>query len=106
MIILVSFTVLIVGEDDDIVEEYIDDNLVISEIMYGPERDSTIMLRFIYEWGITTFNCLQVPILKNEMIASRKHVADAPKLESLEHLIKMCDRAKAEPHLYLRFIGD
>jgi len=71
-----------------------------------PEGDTSYAcLRFIDRYGDTTFNRLQIPLLIEEIHRLRNGAADNL-LEILDEVERLAQRALAEPHLYLKFIGD
>ena len=68
--------------------------------------DSTSCLRFIDEYGDTTFNQYQIPILIKELESIRQHSKNEQARESLELLIAFVRKAEGQVHTYIKFVGD
>jgi hypothetical protein len=62
-------------------------------------------LRSIDRYGDTMFNRLQVPLLIEEINRLRNGAADNL-LEILDEVERLAQHSLAEPHLYLKFVGD
>jgi len=63
------------------------------------------MLRYVDAEGATTFNRLQLAAALPELEAFEKSVA--PELKPFAaRVLRLARKAAAEPHLYLRFLGD
>jgi hypothetical protein len=63
------------------------------------------MLRHVDAEGATTFNRLQLEVVVPELAEFEK--AAAPELKPLAaRVLRLARKAAAEPHLYLRFLGD
>ena len=70
------------------------------------EYDGTCCLRFIDEYGDTTFNTLQIPTLLGELeslLPKSKNEAAKAKLELLLEFIRQAD---GKIHTYIKFFGD
>lgn len=63
------------------------------------------LLRFVDTEGTTMFNRLQLTAALTEFEALEKSVPPE-KRSAFARLLKLARRAAAEPHLYLRFLGD
>lgn len=69
-------------------------------------KGATVCLRFIDEYGDTTFNQLQIPVLLQEL---RGAVLRCTNLEARAHgekLAALVATAEGEMHTYVKFIGD
>ena len=65
------------------------------------------MLRCVDIEGVTVFNRLQLAIVIPELERLSAAATDAPEaLPALSRVLKMAKKAAAEPHLYLRLLGD
>ncbi len=75
-------------------------------VLPHPEDVRFTCLRFVDPYGDTFFNRIQLaPLLDDlrlvrESSEGKQHESDLRQVESL------IERCQAEPHLYLRFIGD
>ncbi len=65
----------------------------------------TICLRFIDQWGDTTFNQRQLPILIEELEAFARGLEDGQRVV-VETLVRFVRSARAEVHTYIKFIGE
>ncbi len=72
-----------------------------------PETDSRYTcLRFVDPYGDTTFNCIQVPYLEADLQLLSSE-CDAPEQKAeLQQILSLVAASRAEPHLYIKFIGD
>jgi len=70
------------------------------------DLDSTSCLRFIDEYGDTTFNQYQISLLINELESIRQHSKNEEARESLELLIAFVRKAEDHVHTYIKFVGD
>lgn len=65
------------------------------------------MLRYVDVEGVTVFNRLQLAVVIPELERLAAAAAGAPEaLPALSRVLKMAKKAAAEPHLYLRLLGD
>ena len=67
---------------------------------------ATACLRFIDPYGDTIFNQLQLPVLIDEVQAFMEAAPDPEARSALHSLIEFLDRARDQPHIYVRFFGD
>ena len=70
------------------------------------DLDSTSCLRFIDEYGDTTFNQYQISILIKELESIRPHSKNEQARESLELLIEFVRKAEGQVHTYIKFVGE
>jgi hypothetical protein len=71
-----------------------------------PDIKNTKCLGFIDDWGDTTFNQLQIPVLIQELESMLPHCRDEKIRTKLETLITFVRKAEGEIHTYIKFIGD
>jgi hypothetical protein len=83
-----------------------------SEVNFPPgmlpaETDSRfVCLRFVDPYGDTVFNCLQAPYLEADLqLLSSERVTPEQKT-LLQDVLSLVAASRAEPHLYIKFIGD
>ena len=86
------------------VDSFIDEGGVLASIM--PAGDAGYpMLRGVDVEGMTAFNRLQLPDVIPEL--ERLSLAASPEgKHALSRVLKMARKAVAEPHLYVRLLGD
>jgi hypothetical protein len=95
-------TVLRVDEDGHPEAEFSDSP--IDELLASLAPDSGCCLRFIDPYGDTTFNCLQLPVLAEELRAAAKSM---PALsQRIDALAEFVESAAAMTHSYIKFVGD
>lgn len=70
------------------------------------DLEGTCCLQFIDEYGDTTFNQLQVPILIRELESLIPKSKDAESRKLLESLIDFIRKAEDQIHTYIKFYGD
>jgi hypothetical protein len=70
------------------------------------ELENTCCLRFIDEYGDTTFNQSQLPVLIRELESILPKSKDSAATESLESLIAFVRTAEDHVHTYITFVGD
>jgi len=73
---------------------------------YPDELLDTSCLRFIDEYGDTTFNQYQLPVLVDELESIRTKSKDAEASESLESIIAFVRKCQNHVHTYVKFVGD
>ena len=85
-------------------DSFIDDGGVLAGAM--PAGDAGYpMLRYVDVEGVTAFNRLQIVDVIPEL--ERLSLSAAPQARpALSRVLKMARKAAAEPHLYLRLLGD
>jgi len=85
-------------------DSFIDDGGVLASAM--PARDAGYpMLRGVDIEGVTAFNRLQLADVIPEL--ERLSAAAPPEAKhALSRVLKMARKAAAEPHLYVRLLGD
>ena len=65
------------------------------------------MLRFVDVEGVTVFNRLQLAVVITELERLAAAAEAEPEAKpALSRVLKMAKKAAAEPHLYLRLLGD
>jgi len=64
------------------------------------------MLGFIDPYGNTLFNGVQMQLFILEWDRLMRNVTDKEDSRFLQKVREMAERCKAEPHLFLRFVGD
>lgn len=85
-------------------DSFIDDGAVLARaIPVG--SDAYPMLRFVDAEGTTAFNRLQLAAVIPELERLSETAAPDAK-HALSRVLKMARKAAAEPHLYLRLLGD
>jgi len=75
-------------------------------IDHPDELAHTCCLRFIDEYGDTTFNQSQLSVLIEELESILPKSKDAAARQSLELLITFVRNAQDKIHTYIKFIGD
>jgi hypothetical protein len=70
------------------------------------DLQDTCCLRFLDDYGDTTFNQIQIPILLAELESLLPKSKDAAARNSLESVIGFIQKAKGEVHTYIKFYGD
>jgi len=70
------------------------------------EVQSTWCLRFIDEYGDTTFNQYQLPVLVEELESIHSKSKDSEARESLESIIAFIRKCHDHAHTYVKFLGD
>jgi len=87
------------------IETLHDPTMILSRLLDCQDFSSTRCLGFIDPYGDTTFNRAQVDVLLSELAAIRDDT-DAMTRAHLDDITGLAIKAQAEPHLYLKFIGD
>jgi hypothetical protein len=95
-------------ENGDLLSELLDPRSLMRQILHTttPSFSESVCLRFIDEYGDTTFNQLQLPILLREL---RLAVAHCKNLDARAHGEKLASIVKAvngKVHTYVKFVGD
>ncbi len=70
------------------------------------ELEGTYCLRFIDEYGNTTFNQSQIPVLIGELESLLPKSKTPGAGASLESLLTFARKAKGRVHTYIKFNGD
>ncbi len=70
------------------------------------EFENTVCLKFIDDYGDTTFNQVQIPVLIEELESLLPKAKDAEARLALETLIAFVRKAAGKVHTYIKFIGD
>jgi capsule polysaccharide modification protein KpsS len=83
----------------------IDDKNLFAHALEKADLNGTICLRFIDRYGDTTFNQLQVPVLRDEIKILKQSVKDLPTLQQIDAILSLIQNSK-ETHTYLKFYGD
>ncbi len=93
------------GEDGVPIEEHGDPHMLLSHFVLERDLSSTKCLQFIDPYGHTTFNQFQVRVLIEELTSARESVDSATR-DYFDKILKVAGLAMAEPHLYIKFVGD
>lgn len=96
--------VTVTDEDGRVLHTVLDPRNVLRTIVRDADA-GTSCLKFIDPYGDTTFNRSQVVQLLEEMREHRER-ASAEQAALLTQVEALAERALAEPHLYLKFVGD
>ena len=70
------------------------------------EIQGTCCLRFLDDYGDTTFNQIQIPVLLAELESLLPKSNDDEARKRLELVIGFIRKAKGEIHTYIKFYGD
>jgi hypothetical protein len=92
-------------EDGVPLEQHYDPHMLLSRFLEERDLSSTHCLQFIDPYGDTTFNRYQTRVLLKELAAVRDGVDSATR-DYLDKILHVANLANAEPHLYVKFIGD
>jgi hypothetical protein len=76
-----------------------------TDLLIG-EHPDTCCLRFIDAYGDTTFNQAQIPVLIAEIQSLSAHAVNTEVQAVLGDLLAFLSRARDQPHVYVRFLGD
>lgn len=98
-------TVRLQTEDGDSIAEFVDDEDVVITTCWRCAETGPVLARTIDPHGDTTFNRLQIPILLEDLTSVLSR-ATADEQAVLAKVVSLARRATAEPHLYLKFVGD
>ena len=96
--------ILRVDERGSIEAEFPDSEALHAVLANGPPPNSCC-LRFVDLYGDTTFNRLQLPVLAAELGAAAAKATPALQ-RRVDALAAFVETAGAEPHTYVKFIGD
>ena len=94
----------IVDETGKLLAEF-DDPGAIRPVLKDASIEGTRCLAIIDPWGDTVFNRMQAMVLQAELLAWAAN-GRAERRRRLEALAEFVGRAGAEPHLYVKFVGD
>lgn len=94
----------LIDENEKIISELIDHNNLTKPVVHLADKEISVCLKFIDQFGDTLFNRLQIPILAEEISVIRNSV----QTEDLKlHCSRILDLiSKAELHMYVKFYGD
>jgi hypothetical protein len=95
--------VVIQDEDGSAVSQGVD---VKNEVLVHTDDARFTCLRFIDPYGDTVFNCLQLALLLEDLRLLRKLYDVARHEEVIRQVEALVEEAQAEPHRYLKVIGD
>ena len=70
------------------------------------EEENCKCLSMINPYGDTTFNCLQIPYLINEIMRASQFCKDPDAIDHGRKTIDLGQEAMKESHTYLKFYGD
>jgi hypothetical protein len=74
---------------------------------FPPETDSRfVCLRFVDPYGDTVFNRIQACHLDGDLRLKMRECGDQKDLKMIEELLLLVALCQAEPHCYIRCIGD
>ena len=80
-------------------------SLLVKLLTANPDS-SSVCLRFIDPYQVTTFNQRQMGSLIGEIESVAARAATDDEKRILEAVVDLARRCAAEPHLYVRFYGD
>lgn len=69
-------------------------------------KSETICLRFVDPYGDTVFNQAQIPLLLEELREAERTQGDIELKEHLGKVVRLVEKAVAQIHTYVKFIGD
>ncbi|MEN6459103.1 MAG: hypothetical protein ABFC63_09240 [Thermoguttaceae bacterium] len=75
-------------------------------LLARPDDPRFSCLRFVDPYGDTIFNRLQLPSLLGDLQLVRESIDDTQNEKTLSRVESLIERCQAEPHLYLKLIGD
>jgi len=79
---------------------------VSTALLAHPDDVRFACLRFVDPYGDTIFNRLQLPPLLDDLRLLRQCGNGSEDEAALRQVEALIERCRAEPHLYLRLIGD
>jgi hypothetical protein len=103
--VFVGINVRLQNEDGVPIETHGDPHMLLSRFVLERDLSATKCLQFIDPYGDTTFNQDQVRVLIEEIGSFRESVDSATR-EYFDKILRVSGLAMAEPHLYVKFIGD
>ncbi len=77
-----------------------------TDLLARPGDARFTCLRFVDPYGDTVFNRLQLPYLLEDLHLIAESCNTAYHKDAIRLLEELIERCRAEPHLYLRLIGD
>lgn len=95
-------------EEGGVLSELLDARSLVPALLGGQQEAGadTACLRFIDEYGDTTFNQLQIPVLHQELRAAVLRCENPEARVHGEKLVSLVASAEGEVHTYVKFIGD
>jgi hypothetical protein len=100
-----ALTIQLEDEEGNVIESIFD----VGDLQRAlPEsNDSSFScLRFVDDYGDTVFNRLQAPVVLQELSRVRPAIDTIPEGDFFAELLRLVNRCRVEPHVYLRFVGD
>jgi len=91
--------------EEGVAEARFPDAAIAHEILARAGAD-TRCLAFIDPYGDTTFNQLQIPVLIEELRALQVSRLEPELTSRINSLVQFVESAFAEPHTYIKFVGD
>jgi hypothetical protein len=96
-------TVVVQDEHCNAISEEV---VVTSNVLPDFDDQRFICLRFIDPYGDTVFNCLQIPVVLEELDTVERASDDPQVKATIKKIKELAQTCQKEPHQYLRFIGD
>jgi hypothetical protein len=90
----------------DIVESVSDPTNTFHRVLPPLENKNFCCINRIDQYGNTVFNRLQVKDVRNELLMLLNNMQDANLSTFIGQIVELTKRVEAEPHLYLKFVGD
>jgi len=101
------FLVVLEGEDRDRIDYVCEPTTYLIHPLFPAWDDpNSRTLRFIDDYGDIVFNRLQMNAFLEEWKPLRDRTTDPELREFIDRVSAFAERSLAEPHLYIRFIGD
>jgi hypothetical protein len=101
-----GLSVALQDEDGRTIEVVLDSKNHLHRLLPPPDDVSYPYLRFIDWYGDTVFNRLQIEGFLNEWAKLKERAMTEDERELILRIEKLAYDCQAEPHLYLKFIGD
>lgn len=101
-----GINVSLIDENGTEIDAELDDRNVLKNIITTVDDASFVCLPFIDPYGDTIFNRLQAEVIVKELQAISKGYSSIKERGKIAAIINLAERCRAEPHLFLKFIGD
>jgi hypothetical protein len=100
-----SLTITLETETNEILTTISDYGLLERYLPKVTDKDY-YCLRYIDSLGITVFNRLQMDDFIEEMKIIQDKSENPQTTDIIDNIIKLANKSKSKPHLYLKFYGD
>ena len=97
---------VIVGADGKKIASAEDPTNILHRVLPSHDDNRYQCLNCVDWYGDTTFNRYQLPVVREELQRLLKGINDPAQTRLLDRIDVLAARCEAEPHLYLKFIGD